>query len=101
MVTPDFIMNFLGIVFLIGSAYLVLSLIFRKHIWNYPVIASMYIASAMLLAFFGIALIKQIYLSYRILAFMGIAMLVWGFITSKLPAKRGEKEEKVETNKGT
>jgi len=101
MFEPDSLMDFLGIVFLIGSAYLILSLIFRKYIWNYPVVASIYIMFSIVFAIFGIVLIMQIELSDIFMIIMGIALAAWTYITSKLPAKKEEKTEKIETNKGT
>lgn len=101
MTTPDLLMYILGIVLLMGAVYFGLSLIFRRSIWNLPVIASMYIMCTLVLMFFGTVFIKQINLSNTAIILLGIVMFVWGYITSKLPARRGEKEEKVETIKGT
>lgn len=101
MISPDLLMYGFGIFMILGAAYSGLCLIFRRSIWNLPVIASMYIMFMLVFAFFGVAFIKQIDLSDGITVFLFIALFVWGYITSRLPARKGEKLEKVETNKGT
>lgn len=101
MISPDLLMYGMGIFMFLGAVYFGLCLIFRKSIWNLPVIASMYIMFTLILTFFGIVFIKQINLSDGTIVLLGITMFIWGYITSKLPARKGEKEEKIETNKGT
>ncbi|MFA6096024.1 MAG: hypothetical protein WC788_00165 [Candidatus Paceibacterota bacterium] len=101
MITPDFIMDALGAMFFLGAAYFGLCLIFRKSIWNYPPIASMYIAIVIYSVFSGIVLILQIAISNTAIILFCIVTFVWGYITSRLPARKVEKEIIIETNKGT
>lgn len=91
------IMYGFGMFLILGAACLVVILTLRKSIWNYPPIVSMYIFLAILFLFYGIVFIEQIEITSTINILILTTIIIWGFITFRLPVR---KEEIIETNKG-
>jgi len=96
MISPETIIYGLGIYSILSAIYLVASLMFRKDIWNYPHVVSMYIFIAISLLIAGIMLIEHIKITCTMFILIFVAVIIWGFITFRLPA---EKEENVKQSK--
>lgn len=90
MISPQTIMNGLGMFFILSAVYLTVVLIVRKSIWNYPPVVSFYILFALFFLFSGIVIIKQIEITGTISILISIVMIVWGYITFGLPARKEE-----------
>lgn len=93
MISAEMLMNGLGMFFILCSAYLVVILILRKSIWNYPPIVSMYIFLAIFLLFCGIVTIKQIEITTTIDILILVSIIIWGYIMFRLPARKEEIDE--------
>lgn len=97
MISAEIVMYGFGMLLILGAIYLIVILTIRKSIWNYPPIASMYIFLTVLFLFFSILIIEQIEITSTINILVLATIIIWGFITFHLPAR---KEEITETNKG-
>ena len=93
MISAQTVMYGLGTFFILSAIYLTVVLIVRKSIWNYPPVASMYIILILYLLFSGIVVIKQIEITSTISILISIVMIVWGYITFGLPARKEEMTE--------
>jgi uncharacterized membrane protein len=88
MISAQTIMYSLGAFFILAAIYLVVILIVRKSIWNYPPVVSMYINFILFLLFSSIVLIKQIEITDTVRILIFVAMIIWSFITLRLPARK-------------
>jgi hypothetical protein len=91
--TPDTVIYGLGIYSILSAVYLVANLIFKKVIWDYPVVASMYIFLAISLLIAGIMLIEHIKITGTIFIVIVVVVIIWSFITYRLPAKKEDSRE--------
>lgn len=90
MISAQAIMYGLGTFFILSAVYLLIILMIRKSIWNYPTVASAYIIFILFLIFFGIMIIKQIEITGTMDILMVVVIIIWGFITYRLPARKEE-----------
>lgn len=88
MISADMIMCGIGTLSILGAIYLIITLMFRKSIWNYPPIVSIYIFLAIFFLFYGIVFIYQIKITSTIGILTLVAIIIWGYITFRLPARR-------------
>jgi hypothetical protein len=90
MISAETMIYYLGAFFILAAVYLVAVLIFRKRIWNYPVIVSIYIIFALYFLSFGIILIKQMKITRTMETLMFVVIVIWSCITYFLPARKEE-----------
>lgn len=90
MISAQTIMYCLGAFFILSAVCLTVILIVRKGIWNYPPVASFYIILILYLLFSGIMVIKHIEITDTMMILIFAVIIIWGYITFSLPARKEE-----------
>ncbi len=90
MISTDSLMHGLGTFMTIAGIFLAMKLIFNKSIWNYPVVASMYIIQMLFFLIAGIILIKELEITPAMDVIAIAVIIVWAVITFHLPARKQE-----------
>jgi hypothetical protein len=90
MISPQTIMYGLGAFLIFSAVYLIVILIVRKGVWNYPPVVSFHIFLALFFLFFGIVVIKQIEITSTIEILIFVTIVIWSYFTFRLPARKEE-----------
>jgi hypothetical protein len=90
MISADTMMYCLGVFLILCAVYLVGVLILKKSIWNYPPVVSIYVFWTIYFIFGGIIFIEHIEFTYTMGILTIVALVIWGFITFRLPARKEE-----------
>lgn len=97
MISAETIMYGLGSFFILAAVYLMVVLVVRKSMWNYPPVVSMYIILILFLLFFGIVIMRQMKITSTMSILISVVMIIWSFVTFRLPSR---KEEMTDERKG-